>query len=546
MASSRSSNWLCCFCVVTFDLEIGQALESVYPSEFPLSEDEKTNICYLAFPDSNAGLIGDVQFHFRIPASGIRREGCNPKPIPYSSSLPLVLRQENNHYFGFVYFRQTKDASIRRGYFQKSVILITRLPFFNLFSTLMGKVAPEVFKVGNNFLEVIYQEICHWQDMRPSTWLQLPVMGQVLAIKLPTKMQKKDTAPTFQFPTGITALASVNELNLTYILHSVLPQAGLLWELVLTNEPIFVVGTSPKLCSDFVQALVSLIHPLRYAEDYRPYFTVHDTTFSEYSKKTHVPPGVILGVTNPYFAKVLEHWPSQIRIGDPKFIEGKVNSTMANNSNGQESKSGIFTKYKCFTQKDKSFIKLIDKPPTSHGKRPIEAQNLIIKKYFEDLTSNFLIPLERYLVSLIPISRDINPWLTTPILKQFITEDFIKTLAANGPQQIVGIKGNWEGLYRSFILSPNFRIWFEERRREVNLNLHRIYLDKLSKVDVNFWLREKTEVEIVDFYLRVKSVSDEAINLFPTGHPVLLGIQKHLSLLRAKIPIHLQNLFTVN
>ena len=544
-SASRASNWLCCFCVVTFDLEIGQALESVHPPNFPLSEDEKTNICYLAFPDSNAGLIGDVQFHFRIPASGARREGCDPKLIPHCSSLPLVLRQESNHYFGFVYFRQTKDASIRRGYFQKSVILITRLPFFNLFSTLMSRIAPEVFKVGNDFLEVVYQEVCHWQDLRPGAWLQLPVMGQVLAIKLPTKIQK-DSTPTFQFPPGITPLGSVNELNLTYILQSVLPQAGLLWELVLTNEPIFVLGTSPKLCSDFVQALVSLVHPLQYAEDYRPYFTVHDTTFSEYSKKTHVPPGVILGVTNPYFAKVLEHWPSQIRIGDPRFIEGKVNSTMANSSsaNGQESKSGIFTKYKCFTQKDKSFVKLIEKPPTLHGKRPIEAQNLIIKKYFEDLTCNFLIPLERYLVSLIPISRDINPWLTAPTIKQFNTENFIKTLAANGPQQIVGIKGNWEGLYRSFIQSPNFRIWFEERRREVDLNLHRVHLEKLSKIDVNFWLREKTEVEIVDFYLRIKSTSDEAANLFATGHPVLLGIQKHLSLLRARASPHMQTLFS--
>ena len=544
----RASNWLCCFCVVTFDLEIGQALESVHPADFPLSEDEKTNICYLAFPDSNAGLIGDVQFHFRIPASGARRDGCDPKPILHSYSLPLVLRQESNHYFGFVYFRQTKDASIRRGYFQKSVILISRLPFFNLFSSLMSRVAPEVFKVGSEFLNVVYQEVCHWPELRPGAWLQLPVVGQVLAIKLPTKMQKKDTASTFQFPQGITALSSVNDLNLTYILQSVLPQAGLLWELVLTNEPIFVMGTSPKLSSDFVQALVSLVHPLQYAEDYRPYFTVHDTTFSEYSKKTHVPPGVILGVTNPYFAKVLEHWPSQIRIGDPRFIEGKVNSTMANSSsaNGQESKSGIFTKYKCFTQKDKSFIKLIEKPPTLHGKRPIEAQNLIIKKYFEDLTCNFLIPLERYLVSLIPIGRDINPWLTPPTLKQFITEDFVKTLAANGPQQIVGIKGNWEGLYRSFIVSPNFQVWFEERRREVNLNLQRIYLEKFSKIDVNFWLRDKTEVEIVDFSLRVTSVLEDAANLFATEHPVLLGIHKHRSLLSARLPPHLQSLFSHN
>ena len=276
----------------------------------------------------------------------------------------------------------------------------------------------------------------------------------------------------------------------------------------------------------------------------RPYFTVHDTTFSEYSKKTHVPPGVILGVTNPYFAKVLEHWPNQIRIGDPRFIEGKVNSTLANsnNANGQESRSGIFAKYKTFTQKDKSFVKLIEKPPSLQGKRPMEAQNLIIKKYFEDLTSNFLMPLERYFISLIPINRDINPWLSPPTIRNFVTEDFIKTLAANGPQQVIGIKGNWEGLYRAFILSENFLAWFDERKREANLHLKRIYMDKLSKIDVNFWLREKTEVEIVDFYLRMRMTSYEAAQLFPSAHPILLGIQKHVSLLKHKTPPHMHSL----
>ena len=31
----------------------------------------------------------------------------------------VSLQAESAHYYGFVYFRQTKDKSIRRGYFQK-------------------------------------------------------------------------------------------------------------------------------------------------------------------------------------------------------------------------------------------------------------------------------------------------------------------------------------------------------------------------------------------------------------------------------------------
>lgn len=40
--------------------------QMIYPGDRELTERERTNICYLAFPDSNSGLMGNVQFHFRI------------------------------------------------------------------------------------------------------------------------------------------------------------------------------------------------------------------------------------------------------------------------------------------------------------------------------------------------------------------------------------------------------------------------------------------------------------------------------------------------
>lgn len=60
----------------------------------------------------------------------------------------------------------------------------------------------------------------------------------------------------------------------------------------------------------------SLIAPLKFSGDYRPFFTIHDSEFREYTTRTSAPPSVILGVTNPFFAKTLQHWPHIIRIGD--------------------------------------------------------------------------------------------------------------------------------------------------------------------------------------------------------------------------------------
>ena len=138
----------------------------------------------------------------------------------------------------------------------------------------------------------------------------------------------------------------------------------------------------------FCKFCFSIIYPFKWGSDYRPYFTIHDSEFKEFtlapssyspatitnnssttsisssprntgasdsgsqsmtaqhsqttsahiprsnknnssaalssthSQSSHnatypqIPPKVILGVTNPFFAKTLAHWPNLIRIGD--------------------------------------------------------------------------------------------------------------------------------------------------------------------------------------------------------------------------------------
>lgn len=155
----RLSEWIHCICVVTFDLELGQAMEvcrnklnehhlcrfhsrffpykeyndfefqlkqewiifqAVYPSNVELSEKEKLNICYLAFPDSNSGCMGDTQFHIRLRvAPGKKHTLLNAELQRFSLQCVTVQRPDLGHYWGYVYFRQTKDATLPRGYFQK-------------------------------------------------------------------------------------------------------------------------------------------------------------------------------------------------------------------------------------------------------------------------------------------------------------------------------------------------------------------------------------------------------------------------------------------
>ncbi len=129
----------------------------MYPSHVTLTEEEKMNVCYLAFPDSNSGLMGDTTYHFRIqctspsaassrpPAANELTSAKSSTPSSLSSgsttdanapdgrrlgkrlsfrdmfdrNCPAPLQSSSTHLFGFVYFRQVKDKSLPRSYFQK-------------------------------------------------------------------------------------------------------------------------------------------------------------------------------------------------------------------------------------------------------------------------------------------------------------------------------------------------------------------------------------------------------------------------------------------
>lgn len=105
------------------------------------------------------------------------------------------------------------------------------------------------------------------------------------------------------------------------------------WELMVLGQPIYVMSDTPNSCSQIVLLLIELIKPIPFGGDYRPYFTIQDSDFSTLVSRKRVisiiqnilflknpPQGVILGVTNRVFSKVLEHWPNYISTAKEKFF----------------------------------------------------------------------------------------------------------------------------------------------------------------------------------------------------------------------------------
>ncbi|XP_053775819.1 protein DENND6B isoform X2 [Desmodus rotundus] len=497
---ARFSAWLECVCVVTFDLELGQALELVYPSDFRLTDKEKSSICYLSFPDSHSGCLGDTQFSFRIRQCGGQR---SPRPTDngcYDREAPATLQRESAHYFGYVYFRQVKDSSVKRGYFQKSLVLVSRLPFIRLFQALLSLVAPEYFDKLAPCLEAVCDEIDQWPAPVPGQTLNLPVVGVVLQVHIPSRADKPESSSLKQcgqeslLPAPLV-LTSVHELDLFRCLQPVLTHLQTLWELMLLGEPLVVLAPSPAVSSEMVLALTSCLQPLRFCCDYRPYFTIHDSEFKEFTTRTQAPPNVVLGVTNPFFIKTLQHWPHILRVGEPKMSGGlpkQVKLKKPSRLKTLDTKPGLYTEYTAHLRRDKALLKRLLKG--LQKKRPAGVLTALLRRHLLELTQSFIIPLEHYMASLMPLQKSITPW----------KDDFLCSLEHAGPQLTCILKGDWLGLYRRFFKSPHFDGWYRQRRKEMARKLEALHLETICEANVETWMQGKSEVEVVDLVLKLR------------------------------------------
>ncbi|XP_058164994.1 protein DENND6B isoform X10 [Dasypus novemcinctus] len=507
---ARFSAWLECVCVVTFDLELGQALELVYPTDFRLTDKEKSSICYLSFPDSHSGGLGDTQFSFRIRQSGGQREPWHAEDRLYNQAAPEALQREAAHYFGYVYFRQVKDSSVKRGYFQKSLVLVSRLPFVRLFQALLTLIAPEYFDKLAPCLEAVCSEIDQWPAPAPGQTLNLPVMGVVVQVRVPSRADIPESSPPKPcgreklLPAPVV-LASVHELDLFRCFQPVLMHVQMLWELVLLGEPLVVLAPSPAVSSEMVLALTSLLRPLRFCSDYRPYFTVHDSEFKELTTRTRAPPKVVLGVTNPFFTKMLQHWPHILRVGEPRMSGGlpkQVKLKKPSRLKTLDTKPGLYTSYAAHLHRDKALLKRLLKGVQKQ--RPSDVQSAVLRRHLLELTQSFIIPLEHYLASLMPLRKSIVAWKTPPQIRPFRQDDFLRSLEHAGPQLTCFLKGDWLGLYRRFFKSPHFDGWYRQRHQEMAQKLEAVHLEAICEADIEAWMKDKSEVEVVDLVLKLR------------------------------------------
>ncbi|KAJ1968749.1 hypothetical protein H4R35_006342, partial [Dimargaris xerosporica] len=544
-----AQQWLLAFCTVNFDLDYGPTIDTVYPPR-DFSPDEARVIAFSAFPDSAIGNLGDTVYTFRVrlnpqsphggascpsakrstannsseiaPRDRQRAHSTNTQattphqaqlmqsldrlqqrqprtPSPDAKGPPTVANTADaSFYYGHVFFRQKKDPCVRRGCFQKSLVLLSPLPYHGLFTKIVSLLGPPYFELGPSVLEAACQVIAHdWpspftgeqhsptahlaEKLLPETsslngnhstralsspaggagqLVQLPFLGTVFQVELPTHTghQLLETCafdmcrldPSHQ----ILATVPIDALITTFEAH--LGDLWKCWEIMMLAEPLVVMASSPDVCSQAVLALVDLIQPITYCGDVRPYFTIQDADFRSYVAKTRVPPNVVLGVSNPFFEQALDHWPHVIRL--PKRPRAGMTASTAG-TGGQRTSSPNPSRRQVLSslhsaggwlaaaepktglQTKRKSVVVRDKALLEKVAKALEAGysssyilNNLLRRHFLDLTERFLVPLNRYFSTLIPKIINLSTAQRRPKLKPFNQDEFLKSLQEHGSQ----------------------------------------------------------------------------------------------------------------
>ncbi|MCP9265389.1 hypothetical protein DINM_020669 [Dirofilaria immitis] len=513
----KFGRWVYCICVVTFDLELGQSIEVVYPGDAQLTVNEKSSICYLSFPDSNSGMARDTNFHFRIR----RSSGCSNLSTyaAYSVRVPAAIDADPQYFYGFVHSRQKKDSSLPRGYFQKSLVLLTVLPLFDLFSLVVGVVAQGFFDSGEPAIEAACHHIDQWSIPVPGIVLCLPLMGNVIQCRIPCQIDIYSPQRSYLMNVKLMSpsknpvlLSIMNKSNILGNLLFVVNHVQLLWELVLTGEPVVVLAENPSECSTFVQSLTSLIWPLR--------------------------PNVILGVTNPFFTKVFQNWPHIIRL-----VPSQEQQTLV----GGKRKYVELFPIQNVSSKDKTLFKDALKANNSDWTDATELQRRIL-----DLTQNFMMPLENYVSSLMPLKSicHLSKYLyfisehNVPQIYPFVVDNFFSALDETRVAQTSGIKGDWRGLYQKFTTSLNFQDWLSRRKADLERQLRLLHLEMLCSADFSReTLHKRSQVEVVDLVLKL---NDRIQNLDEASESSRIRLQSQISAILASVDDDLKSVLLSN
>ncbi|KAF1318664.1 hypothetical protein FI667_g13712, partial [Globisporangium splendens] len=87
--------------------------------------------------------------------------------------------------YGFVLFRQQRDASRTRGYLQKALVIVSEKPYVDLYDRVLRVTGPLFFTAGAQVLQALYDDIYRWPTPTLSSPVVLPLAGTHITCIIP-------------------------------------------------------------------------------------------------------------------------------------------------------------------------------------------------------------------------------------------------------------------------------------------------------------------------------------------------------------------------
>ncbi|KDE04606.1 hypothetical protein MVLG_04986 [Microbotryum lychnidis-dioicae p1A1 Lamole] len=568
----RLRRYILCFAIVEFDIDLGPALSEVYPpTRFPKSL--RSNIAFSSLPEGEDQLptAGAHTFSWRIPiprrptsttsvssgnasangdqidddpflATLMHTEATTSRSTLGSGRMSSEVGQDQDsaqeddqgagdlgsrsdgHLHGFVYFLQEKNDTVRRGYTQQSLVLITHRPsLVGLFSITIATLGPLHFKhssQGGGMVETACYNIASWPDLLPGATLDYPFLGVVHSVSIPIDSQPQWLKPLASISGKVPQLkspsvggpvpiipASSPLTPLSVALHDTLSFSKilLLWELVLLGDPILISTSDPRTGSELVHHLKNLIRPILFAGDYRPYFHIHDTDFARIASPGKPIPGSILSSTNPLILTQLKSRAHILRTHI-----GKTESTSI-------ATIGLTSTRKRHVKKDPVVAKAVE---TAFKGGDYVTCDALIFKHLAALTESFIAPLNRYFASaggpsaasqgsaLRPThERSLSSTIssipsTSASFPTFTPSSFLASLKAHGTPlpfrapTTSTLSSAIERFYSRFLTSPNFASWLHHRADLTGEAVKSRWLEKVENADLDEWRKGKDQGEV--------------------------------------------------
>ncbi|KAI0925944.1 hypothetical protein AcW1_008239 [Taiwanofungus camphoratus] len=455
---TRLRRWI----LIDFDLEIGPKIRCVYPP-LDLSPSEAENVAFSAFPDCAQFEQGSQVHSFRIRANN----PCEDKLLWPSGQRP---KTDDGFIYGYSHFTQRRDAASKRGYQQRSLVLLTHLAYPALFYTLITKLGPSFLAHGGPMLEAACHNIATWSEPRPDATLELGFLGSVFHAELPHAVDTQQALP-------VRSLSRLNDAHdpdshvlvslappdppVLSILEACLPHIWSVWECLVLCEPILVFGTSPAVTSQAVWWLRDVIRPIPLAGDFRPFFTIHDADHAALVNSRPPAAGLLLGVTNPFFGRACKHWPHILSLS-------RDTTKMDNNSAGPLPGWKSRT-HKRYVSRDRALLQQLQAACVGSDRAKRDASALL-RQHLSSRTSAFLVPLQRYLQTLIPTPAEAAQMLR---LKPFSERDFLVSLRGHGTPLPFKSARKAKEFYTRWIRTPAFGVWIAHQEEVVQRVLGR-------------------------------------------------------------------------